>query len=382
MTTADPTTDAMDEMWDRVIGQDRAVALLRHAAERPVHAYLLVGPRGSGVEDAARCFAAALVAPSGDERAWTLVARGTHPDVVEFEPEGGTYQVKEVVRGRIIPEASRSPIEGERKVVILFEADRLHGARDESANTLLKTLEEPPPRTVMILVTAFPDELVETVRSRCQRIDLAPLAEAVVREALEREGVELEAADLAARLSGGQLGRARTFAGPGRAVRDAFVTAAARLDGTAGSAERATDDLVGALADAVAELEARQAREVEELAGEVERAGYAERAAGALTNRLAERHKRQHRAARREAIAEGIAALETVYLDALAGGDARRRNLDRPALRLDRRACTRALDACREARAAFEFNPNETLLLERLVLHLPAVTAAPGRTRA
>ena len=151
--------------WERVIGQDRAVELLQRAAERPVHAYLLVGPRGSGVEDAARCFAAALVAPDGDARTWDLVTRGMHPDVVEFEPEGGTYRIKDDVRDRIIPEASRSPVESERKVVVLFEADRLKGTRNDSANTLLKTLEEPPPRTVMILVTAFPDELLETVRS-------------------------------------------------------------------------------------------------------------------------------------------------------------------------------------------------------------------------
>jgi DNA polymerase-3 subunit delta' len=360
--------------WGRVTGQERAVELLQRAAERPVHAYLLVGPRGSGVEDAARCFAAALVAPDGDARAWDLVGRGMHPDVVEFEPEGGTYRIKDDVRDRIIPEASRSPVESERKVVVLFEADRLKGTRNDSANTLLKTLEEPPPRTVMVLVTAYPDELLETVRSRCQRVDLAPLAEAVVRAALEQEGVPEGDARLAARLSGGQLGRARTLAGPGRAVRDAFVTAAARLDGTAVSAERAADDVVGALADAVAELEARHVQEAEDLAGEVERAGYAERAANALTRRLSERHKRQHRAARREAIDEGLAALETVYLDALAGPDAPARNLDRPPLVLDRRACTRALDACREARAAFEFNPNETLLLERLMLHLPAGT--------
>ena len=62
---------------------------LRRAAERPLHAYLLVGPRGSGVEDAARIFAAALVAGESDTRAVDLALRGMHPDVVEYEPEGG-----------------------------------------------------------------------------------------------------------------------------------------------------------------------------------------------------------------------------------------------------------------------------------------------------
>ena len=71
--------------WDRIVGQDKAVALLRRAAERPVHAYLLVGPRGSGIEEAARCFAAQLVVPDGDERSWDLILRGVHPDVVEID---------------------------------------------------------------------------------------------------------------------------------------------------------------------------------------------------------------------------------------------------------------------------------------------------------
>jgi len=156
-------------VWDRLTGQDRAAALLRRAAERPVHAYLLVGARGSGVEDAARCFAAALVAPD-DDRAADLALRGMHPDIVEFEPEGAGYRVNEDVRQRIIPEASRSPIEGARKVIVLYEADRLSANAAVSANALLKTIEEPPPRTVMLLVTSMPTELPETVRSRCQRV--------------------------------------------------------------------------------------------------------------------------------------------------------------------------------------------------------------------
>jgi hypothetical protein len=80
-------------------------------------------------------------------------------------------------------------------------------------------------------------------------------------------------------------------------------------------------------------------------------------------------------------LAEGITALETVYRDAMAGPGAPRLNLDRPALSVDARAAGRALDACRAARQALsEHNPNESLLLERLLLHLPAartLAAAP-----
>ena len=85
------------------------------------------------------------------------------------------------------------------------------------------------------------------------------------------------------------------------------------------------------------------------------------------------------RLARRKALSEGLAALETLYRDALAGADAPLRNLDRAPIEVDARACVRALDACREARDALEFNPNEGLLLEWLALHLPGVGGVPRR---
>src|SRR3974390_2574465 len=185
-----------------VVGQDRALDALRRAAERPGHAYLLAGPRGSGVDDAARVFAAMLIG-ADDERGRHLVARGVHPDVVEFEPAGASYRVKEDVRERILPEAARAPIEGERKVLVLFEAEGPRGNQNESANALLKTLEEPPDRTVVILVTSAPDDLLPTIRSRCQRVDFVALSDDAVRDALVREGVAAGLAATLAALAGG-----------------------------------------------------------------------------------------------------------------------------------------------------------------------------------
>ena len=140
------------------------MGLLQRAAERPVHAYLLVGPRGSGLEDAARCFAAEVVAPDHDQRVQDLVLRGMHPDVVEFEPEGNQILVAQAEA--VIREAHRAPIEAEHKVVAVFEADRLN---EQASNKLLKTIEEPPARSTIMLVTSSPDELLETVRSPRQR---------------------------------------------------------------------------------------------------------------------------------------------------------------------------------------------------------------------
>jgi hypothetical protein len=97
-----------------------------------------------------------------------------------------------------------------------------------------------------------------------------------------------------------------------------------------------------------------------------------------MRRRVTDRQKREARRAGTDALLEGITAIESVYRDALAG-DADRVNTDRPPLVVDPRAAARALDACRAARAAFEFNPNADLLLLRLLLHLPAVDPTGSR---
>src|SRR4029077_17157223 len=196
--------------WARVVGQDRAVAQLRRAAERPVHAYLLVGPRGSGIEEAARCFAAAVVAPDGNDRSWDLALRGVHPDVVEVDPPATQIRVEDAQL--IVEEASRSPIEGERKVILLFDAERLR-LNEAAGNKLRKTLEEPPPRAMIVLVTSGADQLLPTIRSRCQRVDFAYLGADAVATALVPDGIPADRADLLSRLAGGRIDRARALNG-------------------------------------------------------------------------------------------------------------------------------------------------------------------------
>lgn len=251
-------------MFTDIVGQSRALQTLARAAERPSHAYLLVGPRGSGVEDAARGFAALLIGVGDEERGRGLVLRGVHPDVVEFEPGGASYRVREDVRDRILPEAARAPVEAERKVLLIFEAERLRGNQNESANAMLKTLEEPPPRTIVVLVTAVADDLLPTIRSRCQRIDFDPVDDDVVRAALERDGIAPAAATLAAALAGGQLARARALAGPLAALRAEFASAPARLDGHGGTALAVAEALDAQVEAAAAAVTARHASELAE----------------------------------------------------------------------------------------------------------------------
>jgi DNA polymerase-3 subunit delta' len=353
--------------WDRVVGQDKAVALLQRAAERPVHAYLLVGPRGSGIEEAARCFAAALISADDDSRAWDLALRGVHPDVVEIDPPANQIRVDDA--HTIVDEVYRSPLEGARKVILVFDAERMNEA---AANKLLKTLEEPPASAVLVLVTAGADQLLPTIRSRCQRVDFAFLATDSVAAALVAGGVDAERARVLARLSGGRIDRARALDGRLATVREAFVDTAALLDGSGASVATRAEAVQEALHTALADLEAAQAEETEQLAADLEAAGYPERTQRAQLKRLEERHKRSHRHARTEALIEGITAMETMYRDALVGPATEQLNGDRPRLVIDARAAARALDACRAARHALvEHNPQEQLLLERLFLHLP-----------
>jgi DNA polymerase-3 subunit delta' len=361
-------TALVASVWERVVGQDRAVELLQRAVEHPTHAYLLVGARGSGVEEAARCFAAALVAPDGDARAIDLALRGAHADIVEIDPPAN--QIRLLDAQQIIDEAYRSPIEGARKVILVFDAERLN---DQAANKLLKTLEEPPPTTLLVLVTAGADQLLATIRSRCQRVDFAFLSHDSVVCALVSGGVDPERAELLARLAGGRVDRARALDARLAPVRDAFVAATAQLDGTGAAVAAQSERLQESVKAAVADLEASQEAEAAELEGELEAAGYPDRTRRAQMRRLDDHQRRVHRHARAEALIEGITALETVYRDALATGAAPSLNADRAPLVLDPRASARALDACRAARQALiEHNPNESLMLERLLLHLPS----------
>lgn len=329
-------------MWDTIEGQDRAVALLRAAGAHPSHAYLLVGTRGSGVLEAARAFAGDVIGAT-DARTRSMVARGAHPDVVEFEPTTQTYTLANEIRSpragetarrdaalpRVIPEMHKAPIEGDRKVVMLRDADRMG---DIVGNTLLKSIEEPPPRTVVMLITDRPDSLLATIRSRCQRVDFA-----------YAPPVRSAATD---------------------AVRTAFASVVARVNGRAATTVALVEELEAALTEAGAASELAAAEELEVLDGDIERSGYPPRTAAALRKRLAERQQQELRRAKTDALIEGISAMEQIYLDVLtevAGA---------PALPPTRAAD--AIDACRAARAADEFNPNVGSLLLGLVSHLPA----------
>jgi DNA polymerase-3 subunit delta' len=354
-------------MWEGVIGQPRAVAQLERAVARPGHAYLLAGPSGSGLDEAARELAARLVADSiePDTRTLDLVRRGLHVDVCEFEPEGTYFLVDQA--DEVIHEAVRAPVDGVRKVLMLHDVDRMNEA---SGNRLLKTIEEPPDRTVFVLTTERPDEVLDTIRSRCQRVDLSPLSETHIVEALTAAEVEADIAALAASLAGGHLTRARSLAGPWASLRRAFAGVPARIDGSGAGACAIVDDLEAAIARVTAAADELQRQQSADLDEELERRGYEGRAAQTQRRRLAARHKRESARLRRDLLLEGITAIESVYRDALCT-PAPARNLDLAAPDVSPTRCAGALEACRHARDAALVNEKGTLHLLHLVLALP-----------
>ncbi|MFH1732030.1 MAG: DNA polymerase III subunit [Planctomycetota bacterium] len=216
--------------FDSIVGQDRAVGALRRAlrTDRVAHAYLFTGHSGVGKMTAAVEFAKALVCAAGaddacdDCPACRKVSHGVHPDVHYVEPEGrGRVIPIKVLRDRdtgegLLKDLALTPNEATHKVVVIDDAHALTGAQAESANCLLKTLEEPPPASVLILVTPRPDQLPETIVSRCQMIRFAPLAPGVIQEQLELRGAGAASAGLLARSSAGSLGQALRMAGENR----------------------------------------------------------------------------------------------------------------------------------------------------------------------
>ncbi len=351
-----------------LVGQERVVGAIEAAAERAVHAYLIVGAAGDQPLAAARLLAARLVA--NDDRSERLVAAGKHCDVVEFEPVGAVYKVEQI-REEIALEASRAPVEGERKVLIVLEAERMSSAtnRGAAANAFLKTLEEPPPRTTIILVASSAVDVLPTVRSRCTVLELTTVSDEVVRSALVDDAdVVLDEASLArvVSLSAGQPGRARHLATDLADMRLAFASAPSALDGSGATVARVVSGLESALANAVAQLEASQVKELADFDVTKQNEGYDVRAVRSERKKLVERQARQSRKARIELLMEGISAIESVIFDSLSGID--QRNSDVSKLDWDPIRCGNALDQCRQARQALAINEKGTLHLERLLL--------------
>lgn len=239
--------------WDAIINQDRVIRSLTRAVERDriAHSLLFNGPLGVGKRAVALEYAKVLQCEREQPEACgscigcTKVARGVHPDIHILLPHPSDVDEEEI--GERIRLLSRRPYaetdftrrpslsdptessnkqsiyrvdrirelqqtlsykthEGRYKVAIMTEADRM---RTEAANAFLKLLEEPTPRTVLILTTHRPDQLLPTILSRCQQLRFEPLTpEEIAAGLAEREGIDEDAASTLAHMADGSFTRA------------------------------------------------------------------------------------------------------------------------------------------------------------------------------
>jgi DNA polymerase III delta' subunit len=211
----------------RTRGHERAAAAVRSMIRgRVPHAILISGPAGIGKTTLALDLAAGLLCDAPDPaarpcracRGCRLVERGRHPDVHRLAPSGAGDQIRIGARDRAEDGTVRRlatdlvllPVEGGARVAIIERADRL---TDDAQTALLKTLEEPPDGVTLVLCADDEDRLLPTVRSRCARIRLGPVATRSVEAILDEGG--LADAPLAARLArivNGRPGTARVLA--------------------------------------------------------------------------------------------------------------------------------------------------------------------------
>lgn len=197
-----------------IIGQEKAKELLKRSASRNKmsHAFLFRGAAGIGKKTTAKAFAACIncLAPENREACGTCTACrklgvNTHPDYLVIAPEGASIKIDQVRELRQL--LAFPPYEGRYRIALLAD---VHTMRREAANSLLKTLEEPPPNTVLILTGDEAAGILPTIVSRCQGIPFYPLTqEQVAVELIKTRNLDVDQARGLAEISEGSLGRAQ-----------------------------------------------------------------------------------------------------------------------------------------------------------------------------
>ncbi|MFO7576330.1 MAG: DNA polymerase III subunit delta' [Pelovirga sp.] len=196
--------------FSAIIGHTQQLELLRNciASRRVAHAYLFAGPEGVGKRRIALAFAGGLLCETGTGcgtcGACVKVAAATHPDLLLVNADGATIKIEQV--RSLQQQLVLRSFSGTYKICIIDKAERL---TPEAANALLKTLEEPQPGTLLILVSSQPERLLPTIRSRCQQLPFARLPRTTLSAHLSTTlQLDPAAATVLAALSDGSLSRA------------------------------------------------------------------------------------------------------------------------------------------------------------------------------
>lgn len=356
----------MSDVFSSLVGQDPAVAAMRHHVRHPVHAYLISSPAGAGLDDAITAFVVGLQCPEhgcGACERCRRVLSGNDPDVYVAERAGVSWRVDELREAERV--SRRRPLGEGYQVVVIPEVELTTTGSSPSAAALLKTLEEPSPRTVFVLGAEELPQGLETILSRCVEIRLRALVDADVVAVLEREGTSPESARLAASAAGGNLARARVLvADPALATRIATWRGVPdSLAGTPASALAVVATITAALDEAMAPLLAHQEAELAARQLSAKEAGQR-----TLANRrdLDAQFKREQRRFRIEELRFGLAALSRAYRERLVDA------LDDNSARARQRAASAivAIEKIAEAARRLGRNVDETLLLADLLVGL------------
>jgi DNA polymerase-3 subunit gamma/tau len=208
------------KQFDELVGQDHIVKTLTNAIEskRIAHAYLFVGPRGTGKTSTARLFAKALNAEGGpsvtvnnESEVSQSIMNGSCMDVIEID--GASNNSVDQIRS-LREECQYAPAQCTFKIYII---DEVHMLSTAAFNALLKTLEEPPEHVKFFFATTEAHKVLPTIVSRCQRFEFRPISEAVIAEKLKiiskAEGIEVDvkALDAIARLANGGMRDAQSI---------------------------------------------------------------------------------------------------------------------------------------------------------------------------
>jgi DNA polymerase-3 subunit delta' len=208
--------------FSQILGHQERIDAFRRivATGRLAHAYLFIGPAGVGKRRFAMGLAKAILCESRSENGkldacdrcagCLLVDAGTHPDLFTAGRPEDKNEVPSEVTKELCRNFSLKSARGHGKIGILDDADELN---EESANCFLKTLEEPPPSSLFILIGTSIDRQLATIKSRCQIVRFAPLADPHVRELLQKQGVQDPAMlDRLTKLANGSPGQAMSLA--------------------------------------------------------------------------------------------------------------------------------------------------------------------------
>ncbi|WP_031509210.1 DNA polymerase III subunit delta' [Streptomyces megasporus] len=399
-------------VWDDLVGQDRVVEQLVAAARDAdayvtaaasgvepelsgsamTHAWLFTGPPGSGLSTAARAFAAALQCVSPDRAlggapgcgfcdGCHTALIGTHADVEIVRTDRlslGADVTRELVR-----RTQLSPSGGRWQVVVLEEAGRL---TESAANVLLKTVEEPAPRTVWLLCAPSVEDVLPTIRSRCRHLVLrTPPVDAVADMLIRRDGIEPDVAATAARATQGHIDRARRLATDerARARRAAVLRIPTRIE-QIGDALRAAQELIDAAnedaKESVEEVDAKETEEMRAALGASE-GGRLPRGTAGVMKELEDRQKSRATRAKRDSLDLALVDLTAFYRDVLArqfgspvaiANEDVRDAVERIATTTRPEQTLRRVEAVLECRRAIERNVAPLLAVEAMTVALRA----------